>query len=209
MPRIERPVLVAALVAAGVLAALGLAVIGTERVWVFEAAAGLGMLFGLGLASGALDRVPRKPPTVGTATHATPALRAAVSSRLSHLDPLENRRLELGDPWPSLVVGPTGVAVVAPASSGHGEVTARLTRVADEVERRLAGTSAVRLPVRPLLVVEANHAARSDVVGEVPRVTIDHLLETLARGPLAPMSAVSTAYGRLAGDLAPDLRAAS
>ena len=210
-------------------AAAGLAIVGSRRTWVFETTAVLAALAGFALAAGVFDRLPGRQRTT-TVDHADPALRAALARRLASLDAVEHRRVELGDPWPNLVVGPTGVSVVAPASTAHAQVAGRLLTVADEVQRALSDTVAADLPVRALLVVapgdtgthaatdhatdtETDMAQGGDHLADGPpgvrRIEVDAVLETLARGRLAPLGTIATAYGRLAGRLTMDLRVAS
>lgn len=204
---------VAVCVLAVAAAAAVLALVASQRPWVFETTVGLGALAGLGLATGALDHLPRRHGGPRVVDHTDPALRTALWDRLATLDPLEHRRLELGDPWPSLVVGPTGVSVVAPASLAHAHVAAQLRTVAVQVEHELAGTAAARLPVRALLVVDRDGGAprgdRPALVDGVPRVEVDTLLDVLARGTLAPLSVIESAHRRLAAHLVNELPAAS
>ena len=192
---------------AGALVAVSVVASVTGRPWVFEALAGLGLLAGLGVACGAFDRRPARSAAAREGQPATPTLRAAVDERLGTLDRLEHRRLDLGAPWPSVVIGPTGVAVIAPASVAHGLVVRRLAAVVAEVRGSLAGTAGGVLPVRGLLVMDRPEVDRVvDLADEpVSRITADQLLDTLARGTLTRMTVVEEAYGRLAGTLAPDL----
>lgn len=183
----------------------------TGRAWIFEAIVGLVLLTGIGLACGALDRrQPRRDAPTTVAADSSPELRAALEVRLACLDPLEHRRLDLGDPWPSVVVGPTGVAVVAPASAAHRTVARRLQVVVEQIEVRLAGVTAGPLPVRGLVVVDHHDRGMIDLDdGPVRYVAVTDLLDHLARGPLVAMATVAAVHARLAGDLAPDLPTAS
>lgn len=179
----------------------------TGRPRILEAFIALAFVLGLGLVSGALERPARRPRPVRTT--ADPALAAAVGERLRQLDQLEHRRVDLGDPWPTLVIGPTGVAVLAPAGPDDADVVRRLRTTAAEVDHLLAGTDASALPVRAVLVTAGTAGGATvvhDVDAEVERVSLDALLDHLARGPLTSMTCVREAHGRLAGSLAPDLR---
>lgn len=146
------------------------------------------------------------------------AIAAGTSAAIDALDRVEHRRLELGMPWPQLVVGPTGVSIVdlcpgigAPdlATVGVHAGPQRRTCVrcataaaaADRARQLLAGVEDGRLvPVRVLAVVPpgtpiCRDAGIEDALDVVPA---DRLPDMLARGPVLPMALVDRAFTRLA-----------
>jgi hypothetical protein len=148
-----------------------------------------------------------------------PEVAAATVAVLESLDGIEHRRVEIGYPWPAVVVGPTGIHLVdvCPFAAGPGACAAPLewpgegcarclrnASIAGLIERTVTGLEdgGRHVPVRTLAVVgmgssEASAAvpAVSDAVTIVP---VDRLADALARGPLLPMAVVERAYRSLA-----------
>jgi hypothetical protein len=192
-------------VVAGVVSAAGVV---TSALWVFEILAGVGAVVGLGLAFGVLDR--RR--TAGREVTTPPeALSDEVERILDAIDPVEHRRLDLGTPWPTVVVGPTGVAVIAVASGTvRPEVLERVRSVLSEVRGLLrAGADGRRVTVRGIVVVPDTRLVADDLGAGIRPAGADELLDLLARGPLVSMRDVVRTFARLSGALAPDLRVVS
>lgn len=139
---------------------------------------------------------------------------ASTAAAIDALDRVEHRRLELGRPWPQLVVGPTGVSIVdiclglaplhrtsagVPTAAAHGCERCLATRAAaDRARQLLAGVEDGRhVPVRVLAVLPPGVAvcAGAEAVDAVPA---DRLSDTLVRGPVLPMALVDRAFTRLA-----------
>lgn len=154
---------------------------------------------GIGVALGVAVRGARSPRA---ATDALP-LAAAAEEQLDRLDVLERRIVPLGDPWPQVVAGPTGVFVVAlgpttgeqEARLAAGEALAHLSAaVRGHVERVEGGW---RLAVRGMLVVPSGAGSSTPSHGDVVLVAVDRLADALATGPVASMAAVERAVGSL------------
>lgn len=180
--------------------------VGAGSPWVFEVLAITGLLVGLGVAFGVLDRGPSAPLRRRYADP-TPELSATVEAQLRALDPVEHRRLDLGAPWPTVVIGPTGVTVVAVAS----QVDVTSERRLRDVLHQVRGLTHARIDertveVRALLVVP-DHLVPLTRGGEVQAVPVGELSDAVARGPLLPMATVTALFDRLSGQLAPDLQA--
>jgi hypothetical protein len=145
-----------------------------------------------------------------------PRVAAATIAALESLDGIEHRRVELGAPWPAVVVGPTGVHLVDVCPFGDGgrcgapdglpmDGCARCGRnaaISALIGRQLTGlTGARRVPIRTLAVVAAGArvppATDGDEQGTVI-VPVDRLPDALARGPVLPMADVERAYRSLA-----------
>jgi hypothetical protein len=195
----------AVLVAASVLVA-GL---GSGASWVFEVLAATGLLVGLGVAFGALDRGRSARRWARRPQHEPPvpaSLADDVAGRLARLDQVEHRRLDLGSPWPTVVVGPTGVFVVSVAAR---VVTPAIVRLEEVVLLASGVVSALEVdrevPVRGLLVVPPAETVAA-ASARVTSVTPDELDAAIAAGGLVPMSTVDRTFARLNGVLAPDLR---
>jgi hypothetical protein len=148
-----------------------------------------------------------------------PELAAATVEVFESLDGIEHRRVEIGYPWPAVVVGPTGVHLVdvCPFADGPGACSAPLewpgegcarcqrnASIAGLIDRTLAGleVGGRHVPVRTLAVVgvgspgvRATAPAAREAVAIVP---VDRLADALARGPLLPMAVVERAYRSLA-----------
>jgi hypothetical protein len=180
----------------------------TGAVWAFEIAVVLGIVVGMVVAFGGLDRGKlgrRRARRRADLAAAAPWLTQATASQLDDLDPVEHRRLDLGAPWPVVVVGPTGVSVVAVAGYDPRTATARL----DEV---VAAVTAVTVQLRParqvdvrgLLVVEPGRTPSTPPTVQV--ITPAQLGPTIAHGSLVPMATVAALFARLSGVLAPDLQ---
>lgn len=193
----------AALAVSGVAAVLGARAAGTLA---FELLASVGLLLGLGVAFGGLDRRWRRHRASRrlASAHTSSELAAEVEARLRRLDPVEHRRLELGAPWPSVIVGPTGVHVVAVADGDGRAAAARLEQVHDGVVDLLAADHRRHVAtVRALLVVPTGGRPRA-VAAPVRTVLAEELDDTLARGALLPMAAITDLFQRLNGALARD-----
>ncbi|MEX0836360.1 MAG: hypothetical protein WD010_09730, partial [Nitriliruptor sp.] len=106
-------VAIAASAAAVVAVSAVVAGLGAGSSLVFETLALSGVILGIAVAFGGLDRdllVRSTRRREWGHPEVTPSsLASAVTARLDALDPVEHRRLELGTPWPTVVIGPTGV----------------------------------------------------------------------------------------------------
>jgi hypothetical protein len=177
-------------------------------VWAFEVVAMLGIVVGLAVAFGWMDRRAGRPRTrrrlyVGSV--AAPGLAQATAAQLEKLDPVEHRRLDLGDPWPVVVVGPTGVSVVAVAGDRQGADVRRLEEILGAVASAVATLPGDRaVDIRGLLVVERGRGPTTTT--QVQPVTPDQLVAVIGHGSLVPMATVTALFARLSGMLAPDLR---
>jgi hypothetical protein len=181
----------------------------TGAVWAFEIAVGLGIVVGLVVAFGGLDRGKlrwhRARRREDLAATAAPWLARATASQLERLDPVEHRRLDLGAPWPVVVVGPTGVSVVAVAGGDLRSATARLTDIVEVVSAVTAELRPERrVDVRGLLVIAPGRAPT--ISGAVQAITPAQLGAAVSHGSLVPMATVTALFARLSGVLAPDLR---
>lgn len=142
---------------------------------------------------------------------------AGTAAAIDALDRVEYRRLELGTPWPQLVVGPTGVSIVdvcpnagplhlaasAGRSPSRGRVCERCAAAcaaADRARQLLAGVEDGRsVPVRVLAVAPTGTVGGDPSAGDlVDAVPADRLSDALARGPVLPMPLVDRAFARLA-----------
>jgi hypothetical protein len=180
----------------------------TGAVWAFEIAVGVGIVVGLVVAFGGLDRGKRRRHRArreDLAAGAAPWLTRATAAQLDRLDPVEHRRLDLGAPWPAVVVGTTGVSVVAVAGGDPRVATARL---ADVVEAVTAVTAELRpsrrVDVRGLLVVAPGRTTLAPPAVQV--ITPAELGPAVAHGSLVSMATVTALFARLSGVLAPDLQ---
>lgn len=176
---------------------------GTPRL--FEVIAAAGVVLGLGVAFGALDRRPTASRG-GAGPVVPPQLAADVRASLAALDQVEHRQLDLGDPWPTVIVGPTGTAVVSVAAAVAGEPLERLLSVVAEVRGLVSSSDGqAAVPVQGLLVVpDVSKAGR--LADGLRAITAEQLIDAVVRGPLLPMSVVAALFARLSGTLAPDLR---
>jgi hypothetical protein len=180
----------------------------TGAVWAFEIAVVLGIVVGVVVAFGGLDRGKlgrrRTRRREDLAAMAAPWLTQATASQLDDLDPVEHRRLDLGAPWPVVVVGPTGVSVVAVAGGDPRTATARLTDVVAVVAAVTAELPPARqVDVRGLLVVAPGRTPPTPPTVQV--ITPAQLGPAVAHGSLVPMATVTALFARLSGVLAPDL----
>jgi hypothetical protein len=145
-----------------------------------------------------------------------PEVAAATIAALESLDGIEHRRVELGAPWPAVVVGPTGVHLVDVCPFADGgrcgapdrlpmDGCARCDRnaaISALIGRQLAGLTGTRqVPIRTLAVVAAGARvppAADDGDGQVAVIVpVDRLPDALARGPVLPMADVERAYRSL------------
>lgn len=197
----------AVLVAVSVIAA-GL---GAGALWVFEALAATGLLVGLGVAFGAFDRGPWTSGwrrRGGRELQVSPELAASVEAALRALDPVEHRRLDLGSPWPTVVVGPTGVTVIAVAGKVGASTVIRAQEVLVQVRRVIRRQSSGRpIAVRALLVVPDDQLPEQPGHADVRAVSVAELADVVTRGPIVSMATVATLFAKLTGELAPDLQA--
>ncbi|GGI08797.1 hypothetical protein [Egicoccus halophilus] len=148
------------------------------------------------------------------------ALAAGTAAAIDALDPVEHRSVELGAPWPRLIVGPAGVAIVdvCPPGPPDGVRRRRLpsgrapTCAGCEASSRAAGVArrlldevdgGRQVPVRLLAVVGPASPVGRDRNGaadaRVETIRADHLADRLARGPVLPMELVDRTFCRLAG----------
>jgi hypothetical protein len=147
-----------------------------------------------------------------------PRIADVAARALDRLDGIEHRRVELGTPWPAVVVGPTGIHLVdvcpvaagsparctGAASAAGCERCVRNARITRTLQRQLASEAEARpVPVRTVAVVAADAAGRGypapdDGAGRVEVVPVDRLPDALARGPVLPMADVDRAFRALA-----------
>jgi hypothetical protein len=161
------------------------------------------------------DRRPMPPVPLLTA--------AAAQACLDGLDRIEHRRIELGDPWPQLVVGPSGVVLVelcgqsAAAPPAHGLGAGAHGPAGPSCGRcGTAGTSVSRLrdvvagipgaaevPVRSVVLVAPDLVAATCGAGhgDVTVRPADRLADELARGPVLPMATIDAVFAGLARQL--------
>lgn len=179
----------------------------------------LALLLGLGVAFGTGARRPRRGSSMVPPGRTTPDARLATraAQTLDGIDHIEHRRLEIGRPWPQLLVGPTGATVVdlCPVES---EVELDRTGVRDrggsdgrpcsrcQDALGLAGTvrdvlsgAGLELPVRTVAVVgdDTRVTIRPDAPDDVNLVRVDRLADALARGPVFAMGMVDAAFQQL------------
>lgn len=192
-------------VVAGVVAVVSLVIAVADIVggglWVFEVLAAFGLFTGLAIAFGFLDRRPRRrlARATGTSADIPVGLASEVQERLARLDPVEHRRLEVGSPWPTVVVGPTGVDVVTVAAVADADAAGvgRLAAIVSAVRDLLGGLD---VEVTGSLVVARPHG-RVTGVGDVRVVDVDQLGEVLSSGRLVTMPVVAEVFRRLSGSL--------
>jgi hypothetical protein len=217
---IARPMLLAVLGAVAI--ALVLAARWSTLTSVVEVVAALGILVGVAVGMGVIDadrgrrrRDRRRAPPPSTA--------AAAVAGLDGLDRIEHRRIELGDPWPQVVVGPTGVVVVDVCDVAGPETVVvdgivhdgrtgtpcaacqRLGPTLRRIEAALAPVPGaapmpMSLPVRGVTLVDGPvygdaGTAPADRVVIRP---VQRLADELARGPVLPMATVDAAFARVA-----------
>lgn len=192
---------------------------------IVEVLAAIAILVGMAVALGVFDGNGRRRGRAGPArpTPPVPSPVAAVAQAcLDDLDRIEHRRLELGEPWPQVVVGPTGVVLVEVCgteglAAPPGDVVARApVSVADRCPRcGAARTSttwlrevvagipgAATVPVRSVvLVASAAAGACGDQRAGVAVLPADRLADELARGPVLPMATVDAVFAGLARQL--------
>jgi hypothetical protein len=143
-----------------------------------------------------------------------PGVADVAARALDRLDGIEHRRVELGAPWPAVVVGPTGIHLVdicpvaqgAPArcagtaAASGCERCVRNTRIIRALRRQLASRGEARpVPVRAVAVVAAGTSRPPHPAPDhVEVVPVDRLPDALARGPVLPMADVDRAFQALA-----------
>lgn len=177
-----------------------------------EVAAVVAVLIGAAVAFGALDR----SGTSSDDEMPDERTMATAGRALDSLDRIEHRRLDLGTPWPQLLVGPTGVAVVEVcdldgplvvggtgvrrADDRHPCARAVAALEASETARRALGASGQVVPVRTILAVppRTQVTLRLDSPQEMVVVPVDELVDALVRGPVLPMGRVDAAFALLA-----------
>lgn len=176
---------------------------------------GYAFLIGTGLVGGLLLAfAPRGERPLGSAVPPADGELASHTRRaLATLDEVEHRQIDVGPEGPTVIVGPTGVVVVAaavaagePAGSARIDPSrwAHLREVVGQVRsaasggerplnvRGLAVTSPGPLPLPP---------AEGDGALEV--VPVDQLVDVVGEGALLPMSSVADAFERITRGLAP------
>jgi hypothetical protein len=193
-------IVAASIIAAGV---------GTGSRWVFEIVAAVGLLVGIGAVFGVFDRGLPRPDRRGRPGTRVPQLTgelvATVEAKLGLLDAVEHRRFDLGAPWPVVVVGPTGIRIVAVADRVRSAPLAGLRRVLDVTQDVVAALPDHRpIGVSALLVVPDAEALLAPV-GEVEVIGASDLTDRLTRGSIVPMATVTAAFAHLSGGLVPDL----
>lgn len=144
------------------------------------------------------------------------AVAAGTTAAIDALDRVEHRRIELGTPWPQMVVGPAGVSIVD-ICSDPGPIHLSIEGL-HRGDRRCARCEAANdaavaarrllegidggpgVPVRVLVVVPpATRVTRAPGLdGRIDAVPADRLSDRLARGPVLPMAVVDRAFTRLA-----------
>jgi hypothetical protein len=160
-----------------------------------------------------------EPPRRGEPVRPAPDPRVADAAgrALDRLDGIEHRRVELGTPWPAVIVGPTGIHLVdvCPLADDPGRRCGgaspsagcprcdRNERITRALERQLASEAITRpIPVRTVAVVAtgsgAPHPGPAAGGDRVEVVAVDRLPDTLARGPVLPMADVDRAFRALA-----------
>jgi hypothetical protein len=161
---------------------------------------GVFVTFGGSLRSGpprTADRAPGPPD---------PDVAAAAAAVLDRLDGIEHRRLDLGHPWPAIVVGPSGVHLVdvcptvddvAHCASADADRCRRCeasARILSRVRRAVEELGPDRaIPVSAVAVV-GNACSGPAAGGSVQLVPAHRLQDTLARGPVLPMATVDAAF---------------
>jgi virulence-associated protein VagC len=213
-PAIRWWVLVIVVVGSGVLAWRTTS-IGTA----LELMAVLGVLLGVGIAFGAAERRPRRGSSLLPPGRGEPdgRLAARVVQTLTACDRIEHRRLEVGNPWPQLLVGPTGAIVVdlcrvggrveldrsgvRDGGEGRGRPCSRCQdalRIAASLRESLRA-AAIEFPVRTVAVVDegTDVVIRPDAPDDVCVVAVDGLADALSRGPVHPMGQVDAAFAQL------------
>jgi hypothetical protein len=185
--------------------------LGAGAIWVFEVLAATGLLVGLGVAFGAFDRGPSTPRGQRRGGHeaqVSPELTASVEAALRALDPVEHRRLDLGSPWPTVVVGPTGVTVIAVGGKVGASTATRAHEILVQVRRATRRHAGDRpIAVRALLVVPDDQVPAEPGQADVRAVSVADLADVVTRGPIVSMATVAALFTELTGELAPDLQA--
>lgn len=179
-----------------------------------ELVAVLGVLLGLAVAFGGLEPRRKRGLRPPGRVDADPRTASVAAATLDSLDRIEHRNVELGTPWPRLIVGPTGVAVVDVCTlTGPVEIDARgvhgrrsrhcprcRTSAAIAASLRDAlGLEQVTAPVRFIAVVPEGTTVTIalDAPGGVTAVSVDALADVLSRGPVLPMETVDHVFARL------------
>lgn len=198
-----------AVVLCGVVAIVATAEATGSLATTLEVAAVSAVLIGVAVAFGALDRSGRPRRDVDQVDERTTTLATA---GIESLDRIEHRRIELGGPWPQLLIGPTGVALVdvceiegplvVDGAGVHGRDDRRpcnrcVSAVrASEVARRELTAAAQSVPVRTVVAVAPGTVVtvRVDAGHDVIVVPADELADVLTRGPVLPMDRVDAAF---------------
>jgi 8-oxo-dGTP pyrophosphatase MutT (NUDIX family) len=146
------------------------------------------------------------------------------AAALTRLDGIEHRVMELGEPWPQLVVGPTGATVLDVCRiDGPVEVVADGVRdgirevscgrcdaaaLAATAVRETFEQAGLAVPVRTVTVMPSGTSivVAADAPCDVVVITIEDLGDVLARGPVLPMTTVDAAFARAARTLTTDAR---
>jgi hypothetical protein len=206
-------------VVSGIVVVVATAWVTGSLVTTLEVAAVFAVLIGAAIAFGALDRPSRPPVTEEPADHRTESL---TTSTLESLDGIEHRRIELGTPWPQLLVGPTGVVVVdvchlegplvvdGTGIHRRGErsccTRAATDTAASSLARRQLIGAGLLVPVRTVLTVapDTEVEVRPDARQDILVVSADQLADVLVRGPVLPMARVDAVFALLARTVTAD-----
>jgi hypothetical protein len=170
-----------------------------------EVAVLLGVLVGVFVTfGGSLRSGPTR--TGDPAGPPDPDVAAAAAAVLDRLDGIEHRRLDLGHPWPAIVVGPSGVHLVdvcpmvadvarcPSADAGRCRRCEASARILSRVRRAVEELGPDRaIPVSAVAVV-GDTCSGSAAGGSVQLVPAHRLQDTLARGPVLPMATVDAAF---------------
>jgi hypothetical protein len=193
---------------------------------VVEVLAVIAILIGMAVALGVFegDRRGRGRAASHPAPPAPLPTAAAAQACLDGLDRIEHRRIELGEPWPQVVIGPTGVVLVevcglanasipdadplrpprepVPTDARCGRCGAARGSIARLREVVAGIPEAAGVPVRSVVLV-APGAADGCGAGqdEVAVRAADRLADELARGPVLPMATVDAVFAGLARQL--------
>jgi hypothetical protein len=119
---------------------------------------------------------------------------------LAALDRIVHRRVELAD-GSTVVVGPTGVVVVAPLDPRRWETLRNIL----EAVRQIVADSGEQVPVRGVAVVAPGTHVPSSPVDGVTLVPPDRLADLVSRGDLLSLSTISATFDRVTRGLASDL----
>lgn len=176
------------------------------ELWAFELLAVGGLLVGIALAAGWLEVRPATRADVRWAEDPS-ALTAAVTRRLERLDRVEHARLQLAPGWPEVVVGPSGVTVIAAARRQRGVADELVRRTVLEARRVLDRDQQLQhVPVRGVVVVDRQQDPGRSAAREPRHILAQQLSAALDHGALLARGELEATIARLGQGLAPDLR---